>query len=309
MAIGPKDPQIEQFLMLYRRLQDWVDQPSQIEPSVKTDEPLKQLCLDLFHLENRLSEAEKEGDGFAAPVGVDFTKAWREYELQYANSIAAVALKELIGDFDLEIPKSEKTQIQARFETAEVEARDAAKGIELIFEFATDQVIGEWSTIPDDFLEEGLGEWDKLRTNVGFDLAGIFRRRKLIPFVLIPPHISNKYGAEQISLFSLLREAHKAFVWGVPMAAVGLMRAILELVLSNHYGTTGDLENKIDTASVEPGISKLQMHKLRKLANSILHVEVGRTALPHEIEMEIVSHLLLLRMLIEKCPSKAAIRP
>ena len=37
----------------------------------------------------------------------------------------------------------------------------------------------------------------------------------------------------------LLQQAQDAFIYGAPFAAIALMRAILEIVLSRHYGAAG----------------------------------------------------------------------
>ena len=88
-------------------------------------------------------------------------------------------------------------------------------------------------------IQDGLAAWKKLVTEMEFDLEGAFRRRRLVPFTMIPSHIADCYGDEDtLSLLSRLRQAQEAFVYGVPLAAFALMRSILELILRQHYGGT-----------------------------------------------------------------------
>ena len=86
----------------------------------------------------------------------------------------------------------------------------------------------------------GIEAWKELMDIAGFDLEGVFRRRALTPFVRVPRHVSNRYGANDLlSLMSRLRQAQEAFVYGVPLAAFALMRVVLDLVLTNHYTAAG----------------------------------------------------------------------
>ena len=50
-----------------------------------------------------------------------------------------------------------------------------------------------------------------------------------VPLVLIPRHVSKSHGeAEKLSLLTHLQQARDAFVFGVPFAALALMRSILK---------------------------------------------------------------------------------
>jgi hypothetical protein len=35
-------------------------------------------------------------------------------------------------------------------------------------------------------IEDAMAAWQRLKHDAGFDLQGVFRRRELVPFVLIP---------------------------------------------------------------------------------------------------------------------------
>ena len=97
-----------------------------------------------------------------------------------------------------------------------------------------------------------------------------------MPFVLIPRHVSKHHGeTEKLSLLTHLQQAHDAFIFGVPFAALALMRSILETTLKRHYQTRGgDLEELIDNCRDLPrGAFKINLHRLRRLTNDILHFE------------------------------------
>jgi hypothetical protein len=128
-----------------------------------------------------------------------------------------------------------------------------------------------------------------------------------VPFVLIPRHVSQHHGeAEKLSLLTHLQQAHDAFIFGVPFAALALMRSILETTLKKHYHATGkDLEQLIDNSRDLPrGASKQSLHRLRHLANDILHFEKEKVRLPNDSERELLSLLNVLRVLIEGAPTR-----
>jgi len=148
--------------------------------------------------------------------------------------------------------------------------------------------------------------WKRLVVETGFDLRGIFRRRGLVPFVLIPRHVSRHHGeAEKLSLLTHLQQAHDAFVFGVPFAALALMRSILETTLKGHYHADGKgLETKIDNCQALPrAASKPALHRLRRLANDVLHFNSEQVRLPRDFEKELLSLLYVLRALIEGAPT------
>jgi Domain of unknown function (DUF4145) len=156
----------------------------------------------------------------------------------------------------------------------------------------------------------GIAAWRSLINETGFDLAGVFRRRQLVPFVMIPRHVSARHGAaEPLSLLTLLRQAQEAFVYGVPFAAVALMRATLELLLKEHYPSAGnDLEQLINSAARLPkSVTPARLHQIRQLGNDVLHFRKTyfskeRTNDLQKFEQEIVSHFLTLQILIEQTP-------
>jgi len=298
------------FLGLFQRLREVIDDdPSGLEALAADDEPLKKLCLDVGNAALPISLAESgQRELFTGPVDPIFIREWRVYEERYAATIGQILLADLIGMDLNRLDPVTGSELERRRKFAADSAREEACAIEEIFAIAGDAA-PYWSDqdVADSF-ERGTEEWSKLVSQVGFDLEGTFRRRKLIPFVLIPRHVSDYYGGgESLSLLTHLRQAHEAFVYGVPFAALALMRSILELVLKMHYQATGkDLTELIDSAkSIPQTVSKAKLHRLRMLANDILHVNRQSIRLPssqEELEREVLSFLLLLRTLIEGAP-------
>ncbi|MEI9889701.1 MAG: hypothetical protein WDN45_02815 [Caulobacteraceae bacterium] len=243
-----------------------------------------------------------------------FIKAWRDFEARYDEHIDDVMwfglLPELLQELRGDEVRHGPTHIWERADgAAEVEAR----AIELALDFTSDQ-LDQDRDFPDGFseeLEDGLKAWGRLRHDWDFDLQGVFRRRQLVPFVLIPRQVAAKIAeADQLSLTARLKQAHDAFVFGVPWAAIAMMRSITESVLTEYYGASQeDLIDKIDAARpLLPEIANpAALHRLRKAANGILHAGPSKAQAPRSIaerELEVVSLLGVVRALIEGAPSK-----
>jgi hypothetical protein len=302
--------EVIEFMALFQKLRDWIDDdPNGLEQLAADDEALKQLCKSLGFAASFLSMNEKRQRRlFSAPVDPKFIEAWRAYEARYASPISGIFLSDIGLDL-CSSPIENKSKADFLWETADDDAKDQAKAIEGAIDFANDQATDDWRDFPGGFresIEEGTSAWNRLAKETGFDLRGIFRRRELVPFVLIPRHVSQHHGeAEQLSLLTHLQQAHDAFVFGVPFAALALMRSILESTLKAHYHANGnDLAELIDNCRDLPrDVLKPALHRLRRLANDILHFNKDKARLPADFERETLSLLFVLRALIEGVPT------
>ena len=191
----------------------------------------------------------------------------------------------------------------------EGEAVGIGDALEFARHYAEDE--DRWLASQEKFIQginDGIAAWERLRDDTGFDLRGVFRRRALSPFVLVPRGVAAKHGsAEKLSMLANLQQAHDTFVYGATFGALALMRSIMEAVLRDHYGAEGaDLSERIRNARgrLPPRANEAALHRLRKLANAVLHLEPGRdeglSKMDDErLEKEIVSLLFALRALIE----------
>jgi len=306
MNIAKDSPEVINFMMLFQKLRGCIDdRPEELEKLAKDNESIRQLCIDLecatFPI---LINERRRRRLFASPVDPKFIKAWRDYEEQYATPLARIV-------FSVEKPVFDVFR-----KIADDDANEQANAIEGVLDFAGEQVTQDWCNVfPQGFTEsivEGVSAWNRFTEETGFDLRGIFRRRNLVPFVLMPRHVSQKYGeAEKISLLTHLQQAHDAFVFGMPFAALALMRSILETTLKKHYHADGnDLKARINNCLELPdGAPKQDLHCLRCMANDVLHLNNERVQLPADSEKELLRLFLVLRTLIEKVPQCAKTSP
>lgn len=304
--------EVIEFMELFSRLKYWCDDtPQDVVALAKSDDSVQNLCLSLFFAAHRLRMNERSSRVlFAAPVDPTFQSTWRDYEARYEAAMASASLPSILIEVD-STETSTSSQADLNWEIADDEAEEQTSGVRLAFEHARYEVENSGSFLDPEFareVEEGVAAWDRLTLDTGFNLRGVFRRRALIPFILVPRDISAKHGsAEKFSMLKSLQQAQDAFVFGATYAALALMRSIVEAVLRDHYRVDGEnLSDRIHNARgrLPPGAGEAALHRLRKLANAILHLDpesdAGLTNLDEvRLEKEIVSLLFVLRELIE----------
>lgn len=312
MSKPSKDtPEIVKFMTLFARLKLYSDDaPEDLSELAANDSSVKDVCIQLSLAAHFLQVNERRARAlFAAPVDPTFLAAWRDYEERFETIVSGVFLSDLLPELGT-AEHSRGPKADSLWDNADDEAAEQASGIHAVLSRARTEVQDE---LLDDeeflqVLDDGLSAWDRLVKEHGLDLRGVFRRRALVPFVLVPRKIAAKHGsAEKLSMLKNLQQAHDAFVFGATYAALAMMRSIMESVLRDHYHVKGgNLEQRIDAAGglLPRGANKAALHRLRKRANTILHLNLKEhEKLPKldqvKLEKEIVSLLFVLRALIE----------
>lgn len=323
MVGSEDDEDVIRFRTRFEKLRDWIDDnPVGLPKLAYDDAPLQALCFEVWESSNRISSKERRHrELFAGPVDPAFISAWRDFEERYRSAIFEITV---VASLDLApsnghlAAKIENDRFDSEWRRAAEEAALDAAAVNAAINQADVEVCsvhesGSESNHSDyvEHLEEvkaGVTAWANLADQVGFDLEGVFRRRALVPFVNIPSHVANNQGkTDPLTLTTHLKQAQEAFVYGVPFAALALMRSILDVVLRRYYCEStfdkDDLKDIIDYARGLPSVAnKQRLHRLRMLANNILHFNTDRVNLPREMEREILSFLLVLRALIEQAP-------
>ena len=141
-------------------------------------------------------------------------------------------------------------------------------------------------------------------------MAGIEERWGKLPRALIPSHVTRPAGSTaRDGLVELLDDATKAYVFGLPAAAVAMCRAVCEQVLEEFY--SGDADKKetlgmlvILAAKKYEWIKQKNLSKQITLANNVMHnYQGGRFS---EGQLDIVRQFLeTTKALIEGAPKKA----
>jgi hypothetical protein len=214
------------FLSLFSKLKHSADdRPDCLREWAKTDQGLRQLCDDVSWAAYLLAKSERsDRQLFTGPVDLVFIKTWRDYEDRYEFALAEIFLDFLGPEL---VPGARPApEAYTRWEIADDTASSQAKAIETAIDFAIDQVADDLGEFPEGFLEtieDGARAWEGLKRQTSFDLKGVFRRRELVPFILIPKHVSDKLGTNigKLTLLTSLQQAHDAFIFGAPLAALG----------------------------------------------------------------------------------------
>lgn len=239
MSNGKNSAEVVKFLTLYSRLKDWCDdEPNAIFQLAITDEQLKGLCMQLLGAAERLHASEQRHRNlFATPVDPKFLTAWRDFEARYEHVLAANWSTLVFGDGSTGFSDKSKslTSADRRWEHADLNAKIAADLIEKVIGFARvhafdveEPLEPDYSISAEQAVEMAIDYWEGLRDEIGFDLADVFRRRRLVPIVFFPRHIAARHDApERTLIYQNLQQAHDAFVFGVPFAALALMRSIM----------------------------------------------------------------------------------
>ncbi len=324
MAAGNSDD-VTIFLVLFAQLKDWIDDdPLLIETTALEDIGFRDVCENVYWAGFSLESREKEDRQlFANPVDVKFVQSWREYQDHYIEKINNVVFntEDLFKGLDLGIIQESRviSRAEIAWEIANDTATQLIECIRTFFSFKQEYIYDENHELPDAYRKElldGLNALLDLRNKLGIDFRGVFRRRELVPFVLIPRHVSPAYNTEkQDLLIDYLQQAQEAFVKGVPRASIALLRSTAEAVLRWYYQSFGNnLEEVINNAKFLPaGASQVSLHRLRTFANEILHVDqkegsrVGSLKLQPlsdvKQELELASLLRIVRDLIESAPT------
>jgi hypothetical protein len=178
-------------------------------------------------------------------------------------------------------------------EEAEEEARSIDQMVEHAFQEREDDPFFDF-----EWVDASLRAWDRLTKVVKLDIAGALWRRRAVPHILIPTHVSQHYGDARLSLYRRLHQAEQAFIFGAPLAALALQRAVLEEVLKRHWGA-GD--RMIETANLPELSWDARASRLRRMANDALHNDADKLT-GNALERAAIENFMLLRLIIEGAP-------
>ena len=236
-----------------------------------------------------------------APKG--FNATYTEYEAKWKDQVDKAF--ELLVPKLLEIMKrraenKEETDVEADRPEFDPIRDNPAKLIEDILWLAN--VYAQEDDELGDEQHKALQAWDWFRETVGLDLREISERWRQLEPTFVPDHVANAYGSsDPRSLYQLLDQAVRAYVFGTSAASIAMCRALTEMVLRMHYGCDGeDLENVIIYAEEKPKyfwMKRLQLHEKRKLANAALHKARPIT------DESVVMFLRTVKELIERAPT------
>lgn len=302
----------ERFLAAFGKLKAAVnDDPGRLDASWQDNDQIQRLCDELDVLVRGFEVVEEWSplsftnhvSAASAKARRDYDEHWRETVWKVANRQLIALMDEFLADIvDVEDDTTDDTEMPAVDalaasiaewkEEAEEEGRQIKQMIDYVFQLREMDDCGdrEW-------LDESLRAWDRLEVS-GLDVAGTLWRRRALPHVLVPVHVAKHYGASRASLYRRLHQAGKAFIFGAPLAALALQRAVIEEVLSRHWGAG---KGWVRDANLPELSWEARADRLKRLANDALHGDPERLSADN-LDRAIIENFLLLRLLIEHAP-------
>lgn len=331
MNTVPKDdPLVIEFLAAFSRLRDACDDDaSDVIRQAAADDSFAKICARACEAYEEIIEIEDDtSEKTIRFVGSEFIKARRLFEDKFRLSAISAAMSLENPEAVRHLAELERVtgrsldeyarRLKKGFAKDTVDWEGEDQKANKVRDQVSDALCYAWDTVhnggeaPDEFdldnVEEGLERLTWLTNGFGPDVQGLFRRRALTPLTLVPTRISHGDGDQlKVTALTLLDEAQRAFIFGAPFAALTLLRAIVELVLTDHFRISGrDLAEQISKAGklLPSGVYPNDLHRLRMDANSLLH---GRGERQKEagvksrmdLELSIAQHLDKIRLLLE----------
>lgn len=280
------------------------DSPATLEGLWREREDLAALCDRLAGYRRSFDIAEEWTPvAFTAHVPTAASRARRDYDERWRQPVARIANRTFAALFDSMFPDFVADDDDPPGDPLDVEIenwkhlgkREASSIVHAFSCMADQRANDEFGDF--EWVDDAQESWDRLRKIVGLDLKSAFWRRRAIPHILFPTHVSNRYGRKGISIYRRLHDAARAFIFGAPLAALAMQRAVLEELLKEHWGA----ERGIQDANLPSLSHDARAHRLKRQANAALH-GVPEDLTSDQMDREIVKNFLLLRELIEATP-------
>jgi len=335
----------EQFMILFHEVKRCSGfEPSRIKTLYNQHADLKKAVdlLTTFLLRSDFKRRVFHGNRkYHKSVPVQFSDVYREYDEYWATEVTLAGLD--LPDFNeiqnqsleefLDEAGNKALLYHTPFETTDGYERpdpeyesefdplrhDGGKAIEMAL-----WITQSYAEEPEETMDSihaasriGIEAFDYLCDTIGLDFHDVFKRWRIIPTIFMPAHVSNMHGSgKRGSLFELLDDATKAFVFGAPAAAIAACRAALEMVLKQHYEIEYRFQDK-NGKTREKGLGELilvadekysfiqgkRLQRLTNSANKIMHSYSRTKPLTKDDESVILDFFRTLKFLIERAPN------
>ena len=312
------------------------NEPERVKTFYGQHQPLTTAVHELFSFtsigdfERRVFHTSKKYH-LQTPVG--FEKTFRDYKSRWEGVVYEAIFPWLLDrlgierneeDIEHEVRDFKSTPERPdpeREENFDPLRHDGAKALEMAFwvtqsyaDFADSDELADTTAYASKI---GLEAYDYLTGTIGLDVEGVFRRWRNIPMIFLPAHVSNRHGlTERGSLYDLIDDAVRAYVFGAPAAAMAICRAALEMILKRHYDLDYQFRDKMGRLR-DKGLGDLiiladeqyefvQGKRLQNLAddaNRIMHDYSGRERMSQEDETTILNFLKTIKFMAERAPA------
>ena len=245
---------LHEFIVRFEKLKEVTkNDPSKIRVFYNESRDIKRAVDDIMEyviitdFERRVFHNEKK---YIAQAPLEFGKKWDEYKRLWESEVFDAWLG-CFSENDNESSNNLKNEKDSSIcedlaipdpnheENFDPIFHNGGRALEMAFwaaETYADEVNTNFADTIHFASKIGLEAYDYLKNTIGFDAEEVFCRWRQIPTIFMPAHVSNRYGlTEHGSIYELLDDAIRAYVFGAPAAAIAMCRAILEMILKNHY--------------------------------------------------------------------------
>jgi len=292
-----------EFDTKFRQLERWCgNDPSRIEWLVKNSPEVRRLIGSLYFWEREFESKLTKHRFQQVPSW--FLERYKSYKERFGPQVQEVYGRLWLSAFTVDgldgIPADEILYPDGRpppknddqdENTSWSMPGERAQDIDFVISWAWQKYYDLKYEVP--YAEElgaGLDAWEWFTETVGIDLAGIDERWKKLPRTLIPSHMERTASANGYDgLVDLLDDATKAYVFGLPAAAIAMCRAVCERVLKEYYFCDDQKEEsfgKLEFLAEKKyrNVKELKLKKYIKFANGVLHNHRGEDLAESELE-------------------------
>jgi hypothetical protein len=250
-------PDVIEFVTLYEEVQRLSNgKPDRIPFLFKNNQKFADICRRLADLSFTLESGVRDaGDTVLENVDPNFISKWRHYQKELDPYIGKLTAAELLKSLGLPYEKSGPLSEADAEEWLIGEAKEETNAISLRLE------VGSWKRRHEGLDEEDAQQlWegeralDRLIKSLDLDFCKMIYREKKLSVAHIPTH-SSEDSAEPVALTNVLREAHRAYRLGLPLATIALCRTTSEIVIRDHYrigDSSTKFRNRFKLAETDP---------------------------------------------------------
>jgi hypothetical protein len=314
----------QMFKLLERRSGN---DPSRIAWLVKNDREVRQLVGTLYFWDAEF-KVELAKQRFLRNVPRWFLESYKIYKDRFGSEVNkiygslilnafgedevdGIPLSEILNPDCPHLPKNGEDNDPDEILGWFVPGVGGAETVDMVMDYVWN--MHESSDHADD-LRTGLDAWNWFTETVGVDLAGIEQRWMRLPRTLIPSDVERTTSAVgRDGLVELLDDATKAYIFGLPAAAVAMCRAICERVLKEFYFGKDQNGEKLGNLAIlaekkYEQIKDIKLGQYIALANNVMHNYRGSQFSDNELEV-VRQFLETTKTLIEETPPPVNERP
>ncbi len=306
----------EIFLMLFNQLKSKIDHSPKKLTWLTNEKPeIGDICYKLNETYKQINRHLSKQSNRSTIVPPNFSKNWDEYNGKYREKVATIAsplrdkyIKDMIDQLSGETELKGQSKEEFFEGLVDLFSSNTKKGDS--FDPTEDNpysLVSELLVIAQDIADlemHGLGDkhigaMQYFEDVIGVDLGEINFRWNKVPNLYLSENINKKTD----KLIELYNEAARCYIFGLNVAATAMCRSLLEHILVEYYKRKEEnLHDMIVYAEKKFNkIRSLNLHKLRKDGNSVMHDYEKKSKIE---DQAVVEYLMTIRSLVDRLSNR-----